>query len=264
MAMTSIAGYPALADGQAKVAKPDKTYTGTVKSVNANDRLLEVNGFMFGKRFNLGDNCTYDILNKNAGSISDLRSGERVVVSYQDAHGVLVADRVAQEPMKFDGMVKTIDPMAHTVTLHSGWMDRTFRIPDDCQIALRGGKTGTIADIQAGNHVTVTYETPNGQATARQIAQTSAMFTGELTAVDMNDRTVKAKTTFGAKKFNLADNCAIMVNGKPTGQLTDLRLGDRLEFNYDDVNGVNVVNRIANAPAPQETEMTSAQRMMAP
>ena len=103
-----------------------------------------------------------------------------------------------------------------------------------------------------GNHVTVTYETPNDTLTARQIAQTSAMFSGTLTAIDLGERTVKAKTLFDTKKFNLADNCAIVLDGKPDGQLSDLRPDEQLEFSYDDVNGVNVVNRIADTKtAPQ-------------
>ena len=107
------------------------------------------------------------------------------------------------------------------------------------------------------DRVTVTYETPGDKNVAREIVQGSETFTGEVTAIDLNDRTVKAKAMFGAKQFNLGDNCAIVINGKMGGELNALKLGDRLEFNYNDVNGVNVANRIATAPQPLET--TSAQ-----
>jgi hypothetical protein len=126
---------------------------------------------------------------------------------------------------------------------------------------LRGGKSGTLADIAVGNHVTVTYETPNDKLTARQIAQTSALFTGSLTAIDLTEQTVKAKAMFGSKKFHLADSCAVVINGRPEGKLSDLKLGDKFAFSYDDVNGVNIVNRIGTAP-PQEMETTSVQPMM--
>ena len=60
---------------------------------------------------------------------------------------------------------------------------------------------------------------------------------------------MKAKSGFSSKKFNLADNCAIVINGKTDGRLGDLKPNDRLVFNYDEVNGINVVNRIAPAEA---------------
>ena len=124
---------------------------------------------------------------------------------------------------------------------------------------LHGDKDGTLADIQTGNHVTVTYEVPNGKPTAREVAQTSAMFTGSLTAIDLNRKTLKAKATFATKKFTVGDDCAIVTDGKPGGKLTDLRPGESLTFNYDDVDGVNIVNRIAPAETPP-TAPTTAMR----
>ncbi len=247
--LTLTAALTSSADQTATAAKPDKTYTGMVVSVNPADRTLEVKGLILSKKFNLGSVCTYALLDRPAGVISDLRPGQKVVVSYQNASGVLVADRVQQKPMAEEGMVKAIDPAAHTLTLHLGVTDKTFQLPADCGVTLRGGKTGTLADIQTGNHVTVTYEAPNGKPTAREIAQTSATFTGNLTAIDLDQKTLKAKTMFATKKFNVGDDCAIVVNGKPDGKLTDLRPGESLTFSYDDVNGVNVVNRIAPAEA---------------
>ena len=249
--LTATAAYRASADdasAKATAAKPDETYTGTVVSVDPKEHMLDVKGFLFSnKRFNLGDTCAYAIVGKDTGAIDDLRPGQRVTVGYQDAHGVLVADRVTQRPMRDEGMVKALDPAAQTLTLHLGMGDKTFRLPADCEVTLRGGKSGTVADIQPGNHVLITYEVPNGKPTARQIAQTSETFTGDLTAIDLDQKTIKAKAMFTTKKFNVGDDCAVVVNGKPNGKLTDLRPGESLTFSYDNVNGVNVVNRIAPA-----------------
>lgn len=258
----TLTALPAAADQQAATAaKPDKTYTGTVISVNPNERVLHVRGLMLSKDFNLGDSCAFVLMDKSSGAMNDLRPGEKITVNYQDAHGVLVADRVEQKPMSYEGTVKSIDPAAHTLTLHLRTENKTFTIPDECKIVLRNDSSGTIADVQLGNHVTVTYETPNNQLVARQIAQTSEKFTGAVTAIDLNEKTLKAKVTFETKKFSVADNCVIVLNGKLDGQLSDLKPNDKLVFNYDEVNGVNVVNRIAAAPAPQ-METTSAQPMM--
>jgi Cu/Ag efflux protein CusF len=256
--------FPAAADQAAAAAKPEKTYTGTVASVNPNGRTLEVKGILFSRKFNLGDNCAYMLWDQPAGVISDLRPGEKVRVSFQDANGVLVADRVKQEPMTDQGMVKAIDPAMHTLTLRSGWMNKTFQIPESCRVMLNGDKSGSLADVLPGYYVTVTYESPYDQRVAHQIVQKGTTLTGELTAVDLGNRTVKAKTLIDTKTFHLADNCAIVVNGKLDGKLSDLKLGDRMAFTYEDVNGVNIVNRIANAPAAQETAAASYSETMTP
>jgi Cu/Ag efflux protein CusF len=256
--LTATAGYRALADdasAKATVATPEKSYTGTVVSVDPKENLLDVRGFLFSKRFNLGNNCAYTMVGQDTGAMGDLRPGQKVTVGYQDAHGVLVADRVTQQPLREEGMVKAIDPAAQTMTLHVGVMDKTFQLPANCEVTLRGDKSGTVADIQPGYQVTVTYEVPDGKPTAREIAQTSATFTGDLTAIDLDQKTLKAKATFATKKFNVGDDCAIVINGKPDGRLTDLRPGESLTFSYDDVNGVNIVNRIAPAGATPSSSM---------
>ncbi|HEX5397878.1 MAG TPA: hypothetical protein VFY06_02385, partial [Verrucomicrobiae bacterium] len=144
-------------------------------------------------------------------------------------------------------MVKALDPAAHTLTLHLGGFDETFQIADHCRIKLRDDKSGTLDSIQTGDHVTVTYEKPDGKLVAHQIAQTSLEFTGSLTAVDLENRTLTASETFGSKQFAVGDHCAILINGKPGGRLDDLKLNEKLVLNYDEINGVNVVNRIAPA-----------------
>ena len=110
----------------------------------------------------------------------------------------------------------------------------------------------------------MTYETPGGKLTAREIAQTSIVFTGTLTAIDLGEKTLKARAVFDTKKFNVADNCAIVINGKTDGQLSDLKPDDKLVFSYDEINGVNVVNRIAPAEAQANSVATGSAEPMRP
>jgi Cu/Ag efflux protein CusF len=257
----TLTAFTSAADQAATAAQTDKNYTGTVISVNPNGSTLKVKGLLFSKNFNLGKNCSYALWNKPTGAVTDLRAGEKVKVLYQDVSGVLVADRIQQEPLTDQGMVKSIDLAAHTLTLRSGWRSKTIQIPDSCLVTLSGDKSGSLVDVQPGYYVTVTYELPNDRPVAREIEQTGTTFTGELRAVNLEDRTVIAKSLFGTDTLHLAENCAIVINGKPNGHLSDLKLGDRMAFNYEEVNGVKVVNSIADEPMTQESETASAHQM---
>jgi hypothetical protein len=187
----------------------------------------------------------------NNGAPGNLRPGEKVTVSYQDSHGVRIADRVEQVAMRCEGMVTAIDTNTHILTVRQEGMDRQIQIANSCVVMLRDNKPGGLTDIKPGDQVTVTYEMPYGEKLAREISQTSIAFTGRLTAIDLDQKTVKARGTFDTMKFNLGDNCAIVINGRTDAKLSDLRPNDRLVLNYESINGVNVANRIALAPAEE-------------
>lgn len=251
LSVLTAAVLSASADQQTK-ARREKSYTGTVKSVDPKEHTLHVKGALLNKSFNLGDLCEYTFVGKSAGSINDLRPGQKITVCYQNVHGVLVANGIAQEPMRYEGTVKAINTETRTLTLHLRVRDKTFLIANDCAVKLRENKSGALAAVKPGQRVAVLYETPHGTPTARQIDRTSATFTGKLAAVDVNNRTLRAKHVFGTKKFNLADDCTITLDRKTNAQLRDLKPGDHLAFCYDVVNGINVVNRIAQTAEPME------------
>ena len=247
----------ALADQQAMPAPgADKCYTGQVVSVNPQENTLRVKSWLFSNRkFNLGANCSYAMAGRNNATAATLQPGDKVTVYYQDSHGVLIADRVAERTTQVEGMVTVIDANKHTLILHERGLDQPMQIASDCIVTLRDNKSGTLSGLQTGDHVTVTYDAPNDVLTARQISQTSLAFTGDLTAIDLSAKTVKAQDTFDhTMKFNLADNCAIVINGQANGKLDELRPDEKLVFDYNTINGVNVVNRIA--PAPQQRDST--------
>ena len=55
-------------------------------SARKNAVVSDVKGFLFSKKFNLGDTCAYSIVGKDNGVLGDLRPGQRVTVGYQDAN----------------------------------------------------------------------------------------------------------------------------------------------------------------------------------
>jgi Cu/Ag efflux protein CusF len=231
-----------------------------VTAVDLKENTLEARGFLFGKKFNLGSACIYSFLENTPGGEAGLHAGQKVTVSYQNVDGVLVADRIEQQPLRFEGRVKSIDPVARTVTVHEEGLglDKQFQFAPGCKVTLRDDKSGLLNDIQPGNYVALVYETPPGLPTVQLISQTSEKFTGTLTAIDTDERTVKAKSLFTEKKFNLGENCVIVANGRPDGQLSDLKPDDKLIFTYDEINGVNVVNHID--PVKENTNTVAAAR----
>src|SRR3974390_2889825 len=95
--LATVTAWTAIADQPAETTptKSEKTYTGTVVAVDSKEHVLSVKGWAFSKKsFNLGENCVCTLLEKNPAEVSDLRAGQKVEVSYQDVHGVLIADRV--------------------------------------------------------------------------------------------------------------------------------------------------------------------------
>jgi hypothetical protein len=260
--VSTLATLPSRADESSSAAAgQERSYTGTVTAVHPNEQTIRVRDLLFlNKEFHIGNTCTFDLWGNPSGALMDLRVGEAVTVSFQRSNGILVADKVRQEMATRVGVVTAIDPVARTMTVRDRGMNKPFQIAEDCKIVLRGDHSGLISDVQAGNLVTVTYDTPVGQPTVREIAQTSETFTGTLTAIDLDAKTLKAKSTFATKAFTMGDQCAIVVNGKMGGQLSDLTPNERLIVNYDNVDGVNVVSRIATVPAGQtETTVTTNQ-----
>ena len=229
-----------------------KHWAGTVSEVDAKERIVKAKRFLSSKTFNVPENCAFSINDKKDSSLSDLRPGHKVHFTYQNVSGVLVANRVAQEDLVYQGTVKYIDPKNRTLTVKRAGSSKAFRIAEDCKVLVKDDKSGTLDDIKTGHKVSVTYETPNEALVARRIEQKSSTFVGDLSAIDVPARTVKARQLFTNKKFNLADGCAIVLNGKENAQLSDLRIGQKVTFSYEDVGGVNVVNRIAQSGEPAE------------
>jgi hypothetical protein len=297
LAMTAV--LRSSADQAATTLQPKETYTGTVTVVDPQGRVLDVKGgTLSNKKFNLGDTCAYTIVGKDTGSIGDLHPGQQVTVSYHIAsllpadriqqeqiagdaregrriminnrcytNDVFVADCVQQELMTCNGTVRTNDLANHTLMLRFLVLNKTFQIAPDCQMVLSDGKSGAITDIQSGNYVTVTYETPGDEAVAYKIAQTDSTFNGRVIALNQANRTITTAPVlnFHSREFHLADNCAIVVNGKTNAPLSDIKMFDRLVFTYNNIKGVNVVSLITtnvptfttNAPTSLSTTLST-------
>jgi Cu/Ag efflux protein CusF len=247
---TVVAGQ---SDGSAK----EKQFTGKVVFVNNVEHKVTVNGLLRHRTFDLGSDCSITRWDNATGALNDLRPGQEVIVNYQNVHGVLAADRVEQQALRYHGIVRSIDPAQRQLVLRHWDHDKKFILADDCKVLLHDQENAALGNIKPGDHVTVVYETPSGPDVAYQVAQTSVSFAGSVTAIDVPRRTVSLEGTFGHKQFSLANDCSIVMYGQIDASLANLRPGQHLTINYDEVNGVNVANRIA--PAEGSHEATTAQ-----
>ena len=259
-ALASAGVRTACADGQ----KKEKTFTGIVSAVDGKEKVFRVHKYFFNRTFIMGKDCALIGGDNESTGLADFRPGQQVEVTFRDASGVLVASRIAQEKMMFKGKVQKIDAANHTLTVHHRGSTRTFRLPEHSTLVLAGDRRseiengkGLMEHVRPGNEVTIVYEVPDDQYVAREVDQTSRVFVGTLHNIDLMDNSISAAESPGKdERFHLADGCSIMVNNKPEGRLKELRLGQKYDLSYVDVDGVKVVNRIAPAGMEHEAAMS--------
>jgi Cu/Ag efflux protein CusF len=247
--------------GLAAADQPQETQaTGRVVNVNPNEHSLTLRQFLVHRTFNLGSDCAILRWDGSAGEFSDLRPGEKVTIGYRNVHGVLAANRVRQDAMLYSGVVQAIAPASRQLVLGAWNGTRTFLIADNCKVVLHDSGKSALADIKPGDHVSLVYEVTSGPDLVRQIAQPSDSFTGSIVAIDLPHRMVSAQGMFGVKQFSLVHDCSIVLDGTTEAPLLSLRPGERLTINYDQVNGVNLANRIAPAPETHGSMTAQASR----
>jgi Cu/Ag efflux protein CusF len=248
----------AFGDGQLTskptVKNDSKTYEGTVSAVDSQEKTVTVKGTLFSKTFNVSDACQVSLEDKSAAALGDLRLGHKVEIQYQNAQGVLAAGRIQQHNLILDGYIASIDPAQRRLVIKDGPNKKELLVADNCNVMLRDEKVGTLENLKAGHAVRVAYETGDKPWTARKIEQRAEAFVGTIQAIDASSRTVKARSFMAERKFNLADGCRIVVDGKSDAGLRDLRIGDKVEFSYEEANGVLVANRIGRDTNTAENE----------
>ena len=253
---------PARADDQPGLKQ--RATSGTVSAVSADQHTVRVKQFLFTKGFNLANDCAIAVGNKTTATVADLKPGMEIKLQYKNADGVLVASRIEQVKQTATGSVETLDAKGRKLTLDQGPLRKQMRIGEDCRFVMNDDKSASLNDLKVGQRVTIEYARNGEDLVALKIDRPSATFVGTLNAIDADADTVKAKHLLSNEKFSPADNCRIVINGKTSGKLSDLRLGEKVAIDYRDVNGIYVATRIAPAAASdkmaQSQDLTSAAR----
>lgn len=243
----------------------ERTWNGTVGLVNPQNNTVTVNHLGLTRQFTLGQHCGIVMLDKKQAALSDLSPGERVMVRYCEAEGVRVADQITERALRYNGTIHAVDQKTGTLTMEEVPLYRPFHAPErfriasDCQVSRWDGHEGTPAELQTGDRISIIYELPGGSPVAYRIRDMSSSFVGAIEAVNLTDRTVKAKALHDEKTFDLGSSCQIVLPGEKAGKLKDLALGQKCKFTYENVDGVNVLDRIAPAQEGKTTETASTQ-----
>ena len=103
--------------------------------------------------------------------IKDIRTGEKVKVSYRKQGSLRIADRIEVQSQHAAGTVLAVDPKDRLVTLEETLHHRTFHVAKHCKIILWNNKKGTLADLGPGSRVSVTYDSPGAPPIAYRIRE---------------------------------------------------------------------------------------------
>lgn len=219
-----------------------REYIGTLKAVDAEDHTVKVEKVLWNKTFNIADTCTFAIGLDKAASLEKLQPNMEVVVRYQETDGVLIASHIAQRWHAYTGEVKAVASGSKEVTLEKMGMARKFKLSEDARLLVHN-KEITLKELKPGQRVTINYTKLDDQLWALKVVDPTDTMTGSLEAIDVASNTVKVKYLMTSRKFNLGDGCKVMVNDAE-GKLKDLRIGQKVTIDYEEVRGVFVAARI--------------------
>jgi Cu/Ag efflux protein CusF len=71
-----------------------------------------------------------------------------------------------------------------------------------------------------------------------------AVFTGQLTDLDIDRMTMTVQALPLTKIFGIAPDCEVITKTKPQASLEDLKIGDEVEVTYQDMSGTLIAHRI--------------------
>ena len=153
------------------VAKSEAAWTGTVSALNTDSHTVSAETWWRTLTFYVGSDCAISTPNKANAALKDVRTGEKVKVSYRKQGSLRIADRIQIESLHTVGTVLAVDPKDRLVTVEETLQNRTFHVAKHCKVILWNNREGTLADLGPDSRISVTYDSPGAPPVAYRIRE---------------------------------------------------------------------------------------------
>jgi Cu/Ag efflux protein CusF len=150
-------------------------------------------------------------------------------------------------PKSFKGTVTAIDQKEKTIAVRGFWTTRTFNVGDHCKVSLEDNANAGLQDLRPGYRVEVGYLENNGVRIASQVMQKNLVFTGNISAIDPANRTLKVKRGTISETFVAGDRCKVISREDRNRSLADLKIGQKVTVSYSAPGNAKVAQKIEQA-----------------
>ena len=232
----------------AETEKGGLSFTGKITGMDRTAKTVTVKQLLDSRTFNLTEDFKVyelDVASNETreAKLGDLKIGQQVRVEYDEINGARLARSIQEMGNTFSGRITEIDPNTKTVKVNKLLDTRTFNLADKSNILvyeaaspeLKGMK---LDDLNVGLNVTVGYEVVNGAFIAHRIEEQTRTFSGQVSAVDPNLRTVTVKKVLETRTFDVPEGAEIVMRGEEEATLGELLVGHRVAVEYREANGV--------------------------
>ena len=172
--------------------------------------------------------------------------------------GVLAQAHAATEPegkaadpryQHYKGTVVEVDRENRLFTGKKfwSWAKPTFHVGEDCLVLLQDSPEASFQDVRPGQRVHVRYRTMEGVKVASQITENNPSFSGHITRIHPDRRTMTVKKGLFKKDFVVDSECVVVQGRDNPWTFSDLKLGHPVTVTYLNAGSTNVAAKIRQA-----------------
>jgi Cu/Ag efflux protein CusF len=161
-------------------------------------------------------------------------------------------DKASPDEQTTSGTISALDAREKSLKIQGVLFTKTFVLGDNCILAVGGRADASISEFRPGQKVTVAYRNVDGVLVADRVTQDRLFFTGEVSAIDTQNRVLTVRHGAESKTFDISDKCGVTLNAKNSGTLADIKPGGHVTVIYEKPAG-HWVARWIEQPSQQFT-----------
>jgi Cu/Ag efflux protein CusF len=158
-----------------RIAERALHYGGTVHAVDPKagtvtmDEVPLYKPFRGPETFRVADDCKLTLATGGAGSLADVRPGDRITLMYELPGGSPVAYRIGEQTSSFVGKLEAMNLPARTLQAGKMTGEKTFQLADKCRFIASNQQIEPLKDLALGQQYRFTYRDVNGVNVLDQI-----------------------------------------------------------------------------------------------